>query len=342
MQIKRLHTNFYKLYAYARTQECLQAYRDQYQHHVKQWEKLQNEGVDPKTIQAFVGISRATYFRYKNILREIEQNKIPPSKKPIHVNKPKWGEAQKQLVLKLRRENPTYGKEKIAVILKRDHAQTMSESTVGRILTHLKQKRLITKSPSALRTKKKRTFKKHAKPWEYKNYKDMVLGERVQIDHMTVTKNGITLKHFQAWDRQSKYIAASVYSNAKASSAKRFLIDFVKQAPFKVLSIQVDGGSEFMAEFEKQCQQMNIPLIVLPPAKPQYNGGVERANRTFREEFYNKTNLLEDSIRGMQAALTQHIIKYNTFRPHKNLNGLTPLQYIQNQSLEDLPQSHST
>jgi hypothetical protein len=26
----------------------------------------------------------------------------------------------------------------------------------------------------------------------------------VQIDHMTATKNGVTSKHFQAWERRSK------------------------------------------------------------------------------------------------------------------------------------------
>ncbi len=122
----------------------------------------------------------------------------------------------------------------------------LCESTVGRILKYLKAKGLIVKSPSALRTKRKMTFNKHAQPWKFKDYKTMVLGESVQIDHMTVTKNGITFKHFQAWERKSKYIDAAIYSNAKARSAKRFLIDFVKQAPFVIESIQVDGGSEFM------------------------------------------------------------------------------------------------
>lgn len=158
----------------------------------------------------------------------------------------------------------------------------------------------------------------------------MELGERVQIDHMSVTKNGITFKHFQAWERKSKYLDAKVYSHAKTSSAKRFLEDFIKQAPFPILSIQVDGGSEFMAEFEDACAELRIPLIVLPPRKPEYNGGVERGNRTFREEFYNRADLLEDSVRGMQAALNKAVVKYNNYRPHKNLNGLTPIRYIQN------------
>jgi hypothetical protein len=54
----------------------------------------------------------------------------------------------------------------------------------------------------------------------------MTLGENVQIDHMTVTKNGVTCKHlkqsielrFQAKMRKSKFIHAEIYSNAKSSS----------------------------------------------------------------------------------------------------------------------------
>ena len=41
-----------------------------------------------------------------------------------------------------------------------------------------------------------------------------------------------------------------------------------------------------MDEFEKTCKELDIPLFVLAPAKPTYNGKVERSNRIFREEFY--------------------------------------------------------
>ncbi|MEB3702186.1 IS481 family transposase domain protein [Candidatus Bealeia paramacronuclearis] len=162
----------------------------------------------------------------------------------------------------------------------------------------------------------------------------MRLGERVQIDHMTVTKNGICFKHFQAWERRSKFIDTSVYAHAKSSSAKRFLLEFVKQAPFKIHSIQVEGRSEFMAKFEEACEDLGIPLIVLPPKKSTYNGGVERGNRIFREEFYNKNNLLADSIGSMRFELSQAVLKYNSYRPHRALKGLTPLQYIHSHILE--------
>lgn len=334
MQIKYLHKNVYKLSSYALSQEKLEIHRKKYEKPVKLWKQLKSEGLSDKGCQAACCISKSTYYRYETHLKNLSLGILPPSKKPKKVNKPRWGEAELQLVLSIRREDPSYGKEKITFILKRDHGFTMSESTVGRILTHLKERGLITKSASALRTKRKRSFKGYAKPWTFKDYKTMVMGERVQIDHMTVTKNGICFKHFQAWDRRSKYIDATAYTDATSSSAKRFLLDFVKKAPYKILSIQVDGGAEFMAEFEDGCAELGIPLIVLPPSKPTYNGGVERGNRTFREEFYNRSNLLADSVGSMRFELKKAVEKYNTYRPHRVLKGLTPMEYINNNILK--------
>ena len=144
----------------------------------------------------------------------------------------------------------------ITVILKRDHEQTIRESTVGRILKYLKTKGLVTKSLSVLRMKRKRNFTK---------------------------------------------------GHAKSSSAKRFLLALVRTTPFKILSIQVDGGSEFMTDFEQSCKDLGIPLIVLPT----YNGGVERSHRTFREEFYAQPNLLADSLSSMKLQLKKALHTYN-------------------------------
>ena len=233
-----------------------------------------------------------------------------------------------------RRDNETYGKEKIGAILRRDKTQTMSDSTVGRILSFLRMKGQITRSRSAPEKRKRNFSKGHAEGWSYKDYKDIEVGERVQFDHMTATKNSVTCKHFQAWERCSKHIHAQVYSNATAGSAKRFFQELVEIKPYKILSIQVDGGSEFMADFETACERMNIPLIVLPPARPKYNGGVERGNRTFREEFYACRDLIADSIADMRFELRKAVEKYNTFRPHHAVKSKTPTEYLRNTQAE--------
>lgn len=333
MQIFGTHKSFYKLSRCIRTEEIdsqFQEYVDQ----IKKWERLKRENTTDATISKTLGVSRSTYYRRKRVISDRRRGRSLPSKRPKKLNSVRWGEKEKQLVLQIRRENSTYGKSKIATILKRDHNFTMSESTVGRILAFLKKKGILVKSRSAVRVKRKRNFSKgHATAWSYKLYKNMQIGERIQIDHMTVTKNGISIKHFQAWDRRSKFMHAQVYSHAKSSSAKRFLLEYLDRVPFKVLSIQVDGGSEFMLEFEDACAELQLELMVLPPSKPEYNGGVERGNRIFREEFYDKHDLLADSVGAMRAELRDAVHKYNDYRPHFALDGLTPNQYI-NQQLE--------
>ena len=81
------------------------------------------------------------------------------------------------------------------------------------------------------------------------------------------------------------------------------------------------------------CKELKIPLIVLPPASPEKNGGVERGNRIFREEFFNQPSL-SDSLGALRNDLRDALQKYNTYRPHWALDGLTPMQYIYNLSLE--------
>lgn len=327
MQIKYLHKNIYKLSSYALSQEKLEAYRKKYEKPVKIWRKLKSEGVSDQTCQETIGISRSTYYRQRTRLIELTKGILPPSKKPKSLRKPQWGESEMQLTLRLRRENPTYGKAKIAVILKRDHGIQFSESTVGRILKHLMNKGLIQKSLSAPHKKRKYRFKGHAQPWKY-SMKATKPGQMVQLDHMSAYQNGCPVKHFQAWDPTSKFIHAHLYDNAKSRSAKKFLENLIQVAPFPIESVQVDGGSEFMKEFEEACAEKSIQLFVLPPKRPQWNGGVERGNRTFREEFYARKDLMADSIQGLRAELSKSLHKYNSYRPHFSLEGLTPLQYI--------------
>ena len=88
----------------------------------------------------FVGISRATYYRRRARLKALARGVLPPSKAPKRRNKPRWGEREKQLVLTIRRAHPTWGKAKIAAVIKREHGDDISQSTVQRILSFLSKK----------------------------------------------------------------------------------------------------------------------------------------------------------------------------------------------------------
>ena len=64
--------------------------------------------------------------------------------------------------------------------------------------------------------------------------------------------------------------------------------------------------------------------------KPEYNGGVERSNRIFREEFYARSDLLADTVNAFKVELKVAVAKYNSYRPHQSIDFLTPLEYIKN------------
>lgn len=150
-------------------------------------------------------------------------------------------------------DNPTYGKAKIAVILKRDYKILISESSVGRCIAKLISANKIKRSITATRIRRKRKFTVNAKKWQY-GMKALSPGEMIQIDHMSVTKNNISMKHFQAWDPKTKTIVAELASNATSSAAAKFLHKVIEEMPFKVMSIQVDEGSEFIRHLKLNAQ----------------------------------------------------------------------------------------
>ena len=171
---------------------------------------------------------------------------------------------------------------------------------------------------------------KGTKRWSFLDFKYIQISERIQIGQMSVTRNGRKIHQFQAWDRKTKRIHANVFLRATSTAAKRFLPELIEKTPFKITSIQVDGGSEFMGQFEQACAERNIELLVFPPVRLKYNGGIEHTNRTFREKFYYHYDFTAGAIDEIRRELQKAVEKYNTFRPHKNLGGLTPMQYIQN------------
>jgi transposase InsO family protein len=97
--------------------------------------------------------------------------------------------------------------------------------------------------------------------------------------------------------------------------------------PFAVTALQVDGGSEFMADFEIACQAKQLPLFVLPPKSPKLNGAVERANGSWRYEFYAVYEL-PGTLAELNPLIDSFQHLYNHFRPHGALHGLTPAQYL--------------
>ncbi|MFC1989837.1 hypothetical protein ACFLVW_04685 [Chloroflexota bacterium] len=112
----------------------------------------------------------------------------------------------------------------------------------------------------------------------------------VQLDTLDIRPlPGVVVKHFTAHDVISQWNVLSVHSRAIANTGAHFLDILESRMPFPVKAIKVDGGSEFEAIFEEECQKRGIRLFALPPRSPKLNGGVERVHRIHTEEFYEVT-----------------------------------------------------
>ena len=93
-----------------------------------------------------------------------------------------------------------------------------------------------------------------------------------------------------------------------------------------------------MSVFEDHRQAKGLELVVLPPKRPDLNGGVERAQSSWRYEFY-ATYDLPNRIDKLQLLIDAFAHRDNHHRPHQALGDLTPAEYLKARSAQT-PPSH--
>ena len=295
------------------------------------FEELILEGCSEEVALRTIRVSRSTYYRWKTRFKKYGLFGLEAdSKRPHKVRSHDWDNDLVEKVIFLRRKYPFFGKQKITIFLKKDCSITASESTIGRILSELVAKGSV--QPVSFYTgkyePKKRMFNNHAKRIP-RGLKAQNPGELVQIDHTSLKlDSGHGVKHFEAMCPTTRFSVGKAYRKASSFTATKFLEFIENTLPFKLLSIQVDGGSEFMGTFEKACKSRNIPLYVLPPRSPKLNAFVERGNGIVKEEFYSLYDK-SDNLNSINNALQEYKLFYNSSRPHSGLQNLSPLEYYQ-------------
>jgi transposase InsO family protein len=275
------------------------------------------------------GVSRDTFYRWRRRYEAFGVGGLEDgSHRPRQVRKPTWTKELEKAVLELRQLTPGWGKDKLAVLL-REQGWQCSTSMVGRILRHLKLSGRLVEAPGADPWHPRRPFVRPYGVRKPKAYLADGPGAIVQVDTVHVSLfSRLTFKHFTACDVFTRWQVLEAHGRATAHAAAGFLDTIVKRMPFPVRAIQVDGGSEFMAEFEDACRERGILLFVLPPRSPKLNGHVERSNRTHREEFYCRLPYI-DNLTKLNKRLRKWEDLHNTYRPHQALGQLTPLAFHQ-------------
>jgi putative transposase len=274
------------------------------------------------------GISRQTFYRWKRRynplnLQTLESRSSCPNRKRL----PTWTTEQILAVKAIRERYPSWGKAKLQWLLRRE-GTLLSVSRVGRILSYLRRKRALPVPTRPIMARKRR----HLRPYAVRKPREYVPGapgDLVQIDTLDIrpVPNKV-VKQFTAHDVVSRYGVLELHARATALTASLALAAVLDRMPFPVKAIQIDGGSEFMAEFEESCRARGVQLFVLPPRSPKLNGCVERGNRTHTEEFYEWTTA-HPSVAGLTPALRDWEHVYNSIRPHQALGYLTPTEFLE-------------
>lgn len=274
------------------------------------------------------GLSRSTVYdwckRYEQRgVRGLEDR----SRRPRNVRQPTWSKELEQAVLTLRGAHPRWGKDKLAVLLRRE-GLALSVSMVGRILDRLRATGELREPRHRRISARKRAWRRPHAIRKPREFSPVSPGDLVQVDTLDVRPvPGQVLKQFTARDVVSRWDVLELASSASARSAIAILDALAARMPFGVRAISVDNGSEFMAGFEQACAERGIALYTLPPRSPKLNGSVERANGTHTTEFYEVTDA-EPSLADLRPALLAWEAVYNTIRPHQALGYLTPAEYL--------------
>jgi putative transposase len=275
------------------------------------------------------GISRQTFYRWQRRYDRYDLSTLEErSHCPRRHRLPTWSFPLEEKVLTLRLQFPRWGKDKLAVLLRRQKL-TVSTSMVGRILTCLKQQGRLVEPPRTGVSGSRRALR--PRPYAVRKPKQYAVsepGDLVEVDTLDVRPiPGVVFKQFTARDVVSRWDVLQAHTRATAQTATEFLDTLQHRMPFPIRALQIDGGPEFAADFEQACQQRGVHLFVLPPRSPKLNGAVERANRTHTEEFYQVTACSLE-MKKLNRELRHWEKIYNTVRPHQALGYLTPQQFL--------------
>lgn len=301
------------------------------------WEK---HGLEA-TMDAF-SVKRSTLFAWKKGLKDNNdriESLNDKSKAPKNKRKRIIHSKIESFIIQQREEHPRLGKDKLKPLLdsycQKEGIKTISISTIGRVISDLKKKGLISTNNKVSFFAKTDRFIEikpiRRKKTRRKGYQPKESGDLLQLDTIVKFINGIKRYIVSAIDLKSDFGFAYSYTSPSSLNVKDFFTKLEQVAPFSLKRVQTDNGSEFECYFREYIERKNIIHFHNYPKCPKMNAYIERFNRTLQEEFVNwhKETLAYD-LDEFNHKLIDWLLWYNTERPHHSLKQIPPMRYILN------------
>ena len=270
-------------------------------------------------------VNRQYIYRWKRRYNGDIQSLANKSHRPHH-HPNQHTEAELQKIKNFRRRNPNTGLVVLWVKLRRS-GYTRSITGLYRVLR--RQGQMAVKLPNP---------KYIPKPYEKMRFP----GERVQIDVKFVPEAcivgdaaGEKFYQYTAIDEFSRWRYLEAFQEHSTYSSAQFLEHLIKAAPFKILCVQTDNGTEFTKRllpgdngpslFETRLEQAGIRHKLIRPYTPRHNGKVERSHRKDNESFYASHKFY--SFEDFKNQLAVRCRNYDRF-PIRPLGWLSPIEYL--------------
>ena len=155
-------------------------------------------------------------------------------------------------------------------------------------------------------------------------------GHRVHGDRTTRTRGiGWEFVHVCV-DDCTRLAYVEVLADERKESVTAFLrraVAWFADHGIRVERLMTDNGSGYRSKLHrKACDAMGIRHLFTRPYRPRTNGKAERFIRTMLDGWAYKQPYPTSAAR--TAALPAFLERYNTRRPHRSLNGQTPIQRL--------------
>jgi transposase InsO family protein len=138
---------------------------------------------------------------------------------------------------------------------------------------------------------------------------------------------------YVAIDDFSRELYAAILPDKTQYSSATFLEQVLEECPYTIEQWYTDNGTEYKGNpakhaFMRLAEVHGIKQSFTRIKNPKTNGKAERVIRTILEMWHDKTTFKSRAHRKQE--LIRFVNYYNTVKPHKGINNLTPFEKLTN------------
>ncbi len=287
-----------------------------------------NHGKNARLTCRHFGISPDTFYLWKRKFNPLNLSTLEFNTKlctPHHLREmttPTW---ILKKIYDIRKDDLEKSKYEIHEELKRE----------GIRISHKVIQKVINRHIELRNTQHKSTLKKHrnysiARIKAAYELKDKDLGSLVQIDTKYLYILDRRFYLYVAIDCKSRMGFIWAYASCNSTNSADFLQRVIDFFPFPIKAVNTDNGPEYLLNFHKLTEELNIPHYFNTPHTPTMNSRAERLIQTAEYEFFNYQADLLPNLKDINSRCVLFNDKYNNRRFHHSLHYKTPSEYVYN------------